>query len=194
VDKSLKNPLARLSARIVDLEAQRAALESALTGLNPPPPLPPATDWEPRLSAARAVDALTGADTVAAVEAQRAADAAAREQQARKADCDALQATQTRLALSTLGRDLEAATALLQRELATAARGRLATIENRYHMARAAWLNAAEDLAGALALCNRETEAHQLLRTVGTTGDTMTVIGRRANQLRLELLEEPDHA
>lgn len=190
------SPLQRLSARIEELEAARAAIQSALDSVQPLPPPPPAIDWEARLSAARAVDALTGSATAQTVEAQRQADLAQRDQQARQAAANALQATQQREAMESLSRDLEAATALWERSVSDAARDRLASAETRYHSTRAAAMEAATNLAGWLALAGRETAAHQLLRSVGTPGDTMTVIGQRANALRQHLLDEVenDHA
>lgn len=187
--------LQRLAERIRELEGQRAELESTLSSIAAPASPPPA-DWEARLSAARAVDALTGANTAATLEAQRQAERLALEKQARQAAQEALKATQTREAMDALSRDLEAATALWERSVSDAARDRLASAETRYHSTRAAAMEAATNLAGWLALAGRETAAHQLLRSVGTPGDTMTVIARRANQLRLELLneEESDHA
>lgn len=190
------NPLARLQARIVELEQARRDAESTLAAMERAPPPPQGTDWESRLSAARAVDALLGSDTASAVEAQRQADLQAREKQARKAAGEALKATQTREAMVALSRDLEAATALWERSVSDAARDRLASAETRYHSTRAAAMEAATNLAGWLSLCGRETEAHQLMRSIGTTGDTMTVIGQRANALRQHLLDEVenDHA
>lgn len=190
------NPLARLHARITELHAARGELEATLSGVERVLPTVGRTDWESRLSAARAVDALTGSTTAAALDAQRAAEERATTKAAAKAAESAHKATQTREAIESLTRDLDAATALLQRSLAEAARGRLPDRESRYHRALDEWTDAAADLAGALSLSGRETEAHQLLRSVGVPGDTMTVMGQRANLLRERLLneEEPDHA
>lgn len=185
------NPLTRLSAKIAELEAERAELESVCFTVEQTPP-PPPVDWESRLSAARAVDLLTGADTAATVESQRQADTAAREKQARKAAQGAQEAAQRREAIESLARDLEAANGLLARELTAAANNRLSALENDFHRARTEWLESAQRYAGCLALCGQETAAHQLLRAVGVTGDTVTIVGRRVNQLRLELLNEEE--
>lgn len=189
-------PLARLQARIDELESSRAELETTLSVAERVTPPPPSTDWESRLSAARAVDALLGSDTASAVEAQRQAERLALEKQARQAAQNAARATQAREAMVALTRDLEAATGLLERSASDAARARLPACESRYHRARDAAMAAALDWAGWLSLCGRETEAHQLLRSIGTTGDTMTALARKANALRQQLLdeEETDHA
>ena len=184
--------LQRLSARIAELEAARATIQAALDSSPPLSPLPAPVDWEARLSAARAVDALTGSATATAVESQRQADLQAREQQARKAAGEALQATQRREALDTLTRDLEAATALYQRELRAVASQRVADFQAGYHRARAAFVDAARNLAGTLFLAGQETAAHQLLRSAGVAGDTMTIIAQAAIPLRQQLLEETE--
>ncbi len=186
--------LQRLSARIEELEAQRAELEATLSSIAAPTPPPPAIDWEARLSAAKAVDALTGSATASTVEAQRQADLAQREQQARKAGGVALEAAQRREAMDTLARDLEAAQALYQRELRAVANARLVEFQSGYHRAQAELLATARDLAAMLFLSGQETAAHQLLRTAGVSGDTMTIIAQAANPLRAWLLEETDHA
>ena len=186
--------LQRLSARIEELEAQRAELEATLSSIAAPASPPPPIDWEARLSAAKAVDALTGSATASTVEAQRQADLAQREQQARKADGEALQATQRREAMESLTRDLEAATALYQRELRAVASQRVADFEAGYHRARDEVLATARDLAAMLYLAGQESAAHQLLRSAGVAGDTMTIIAQAAIPLRAKLLEETDHA
>ena len=186
--------LQRLAERIRELEAQRAELEAIIpaVGIIPPPRSP--IDWESRLSAARAVDALTGSATATVIESQRQADLAQREQQARKAAGEALEATQRREGLSTLTRDLEAAHGLLQRELRAAAAARIADFEAGYHRARDEVLATARDLAAMLHLAGQESAAHQLLRSAGVAGDTMTIIAQAAIPLRQRLLEETDHA
>lgn len=186
--------LQRLSSRIEELEAARAAIQAAMDSSPPLPPPPAPVDWESRLSAARAVDALTGSATAPTVEAQRQADLQAREKQARKAAQVALQATQQREALDTLTRDLEAAHVLYQRELRAVANARLAGFQSGYHRAQAELLATARNLAGMLFLSGQETAAHQLLRTAGFGGDTMTIIAQAAIPLRQKLIEETDHA
>lgn len=187
------NGLQRLQARIAELEAARAELQAALDGLQSTPPQPVSTvDWESRLSAARAVDALCGTTTASALAAQRQAERLALEKQARQAAQEALKATQTREALDTLDRDLQAATALFSRSVADAARDRLPDCERRYQAACAERMESAQIWAGWLSLCGRDTEAHQLLRAVGTAGDTMSLIARRTNQLRQHLLDEEE--
>lgn len=186
--------LNRLSARIAELEASRAELESTLSGIAAPASPPPAIDWEARLSAARAVDALTGSATAQTVEAQRQADLAQRDQQARQAAGEALEATQQREAMESLSRDLEAAQALYQRELRAVANARLADFQAGYHRARDEVLATARDLAAMLFLSGQETAAHQLLRTAGVAGDTMTILAQAAIPLRQKLIEETDHA
>jgi hypothetical protein len=51
-------------------------------------------------------------------------------------------------------------------------------------------VDAARSLAGTLYLAGQETAAHQLLRTAGVAGDTMTIIAQAAIPLRQQLLEE----
>lgn len=190
------NPLARLSARIAELEQARSELESALVGLEAAPPPPPTVDWESRLSAAKAVDVLTGANTTQALEQARADEQRRVERQGKEAVQNAARATQAREALDTLTRDIEAAESLLRRELTATANSRLADCESDYHRTRAAMLNAAESLAGCLALAGQETAAAQLLRSIGVAGDPLSLMNRRANELREQLLnqEEPKHA
>lgn len=184
-------PLQRLQARIAELQAARDEVQSALDASPPAHTQPVSTvDWEARLSAARAVDTLTGANTAASIEAQRQAERLSAEKEAKKALADSLKATQQREALSTLDRDIEAATGLLARSIADAARQRLPDCERRYQEACSARLEAAADLAGWLSLCNRESEAHRLLREVGYAGDTLSAIARRTPALRAELLNE----
>lgn len=187
-------PLQRLQARIDELETARSAIQSALDTSPPAHTQPVSTDWESRLSAARAVDTLTGANTAASIEAQRQAERLSAEKEAKKALADSLKATQQREALSTLDRDIEAAVGLLERSIANAARQRLPDCERRYQEACSARVSAAADLAGWLALCGRESEAHRLLREVGYAGDTMSAIARQTPALRAELLEETENA
>lgn len=184
------NPLARLNARIEQLEAARAELAAQAAPPSPPPA--PAQDWESRLSAARAVDVLTGANTAETIESQRQADAAAREKQAKEAAKFAARATQTRESINALSRDLDAALSLLQQELTAAANARLPDCESDYHKARAAMMEASEVYAGCLALSGQQTAATQLLRAVGFTGDTMSLMHRRRNELRERLLNETE--
>ena len=186
--------LQRLAERIRELEGQRAELEATLSGIAAPASPPPAIDWEARLSAARAVDLLTGSTTAMAVESQRQADLAQRDQQARKAAGVALEATQQREAMESLTRDLDAATALYQRELRAVAAGRIADFEAGYHRAQAEVLATARDLAAMLFLAGQESAAHQLLRSAGFSGDTIPIIAQAAIPLRAWLLEETDHA
>lgn len=97
--------------------------------------------------------------------------------------------------MESLTRDLEAAHGLLQRELRAVANARLADFQAGYHRAQAELLATARDLAAMLFLSGQETAAHQLLRSAGVAGDTMTIIAQSANPLRAELLnEETDHA
>lgn len=186
--------LQRLAARIAELEDARAAIQAAMDSSPPLPPLPAPVDWESRLSAARAVDALTGSATAPTVEAQRQADQAHREQQARKAQGEAQKASQQREALDTLTRDLEAAQGLLQRELRAVANARLADFQEGYHRAQAAMMEATRNLAAMLFLSGQESGGHQLLRSAGFSGDTMTIIAQAAIPLRQKLIEETDHA
>lgn len=187
-------PLQRLEARIAELEAARATIQAALDSVPPLPALPAPVDWESRLSAARAVDALTGMETAPAIEAQRVADQREREKAARQAAQNALSATQQREALDTIARDLEAASALYQRELRAAANAHLADFQADYHRAQAAMMSATRELASMTYLAGQETAAHQLLRSAGVTGDTMTIIAQAAITARKQLLEETDHA
>ena len=153
-----------LTARIEQLEAARSRIDAGDPA--PPAPIPQVTDWEARLSAARAVDVLTGANTAQAIEQARADEQRSIEQQAQEAARFAQEQAQRREAIDRLDRDLDAAQSLLERELR--ARSKTLAVEalTRYHAALVGVLEALARLAGALEASGEVAAANMALMTV----------------------------
>lgn len=168
----MKPSLQNLRARIEQLEAARNRIDAA--EVNPPPPMPAtATDWEARLSAARAVDSLTGANTAEAIEQARADEQRRIEQHAQEAAKFAQEQARRREVLSTLERDLEAAHSLLEREMRARSKGLVVDALTRYHAALVEVLDALARLAGAMDVAGEQTAANMALMSL-----TMPAVGR----------------